>query len=88
MIFKAIFAQVRAPRAKMAEKCKKALITIIVIDMVIFKVFVKVMTKIVGLDPQDPQFWNSCGSCILNTLLTPRNHEYMDEDKIRHNIDL
>ena len=57
MIFKAIFAQVRAPRAKMAEKCEKALINIIVIDMVIFKVIVKVkiifkvMTKIVGDHP-------------------------------------
>ena len=53
-----IFAQVRAPRAKMAEKCKKVLITVKVIDMVIFKVIVKVKmilkhcTKIVGLDPQ------------------------------------
>ena len=37
MIFKAIFAQVRAPRAKMAEKCEKALITIIVIDMVLIE---------------------------------------------------
>ena len=61
MIFKAIFAQVRAPRAKMAEKCEKALINIIVIDMVIFKVIVKVkiifkvfvnlMKKIVGDHP-------------------------------------
>ena len=66
MIFKAIFAQVRAPRAKMAEKCEKVLFTVKVIDIVIFKVifkvkiifkvfvkvFVKVMKKIVGLDPQ------------------------------------
>ena len=48
----------------MAEKCKKAVININVIDMVILKVFVKffvkvfvkvivtIMTKIVGLDPQ------------------------------------
>ena len=45
----------------MAEKCEKALINIIVIDMVIFKVivkvkiifkvFVKVITKIVGAHP-------------------------------------
>ena len=61
----------------MAEKCEKALITIIVIDMVIFKVIVKVkiivkvivkvMKKIVGLDPQDPQ--------CLHTLL-PQHPKY------------
>ena len=69
MIFKAIFAQVRAPRAKMAEKSKSsktidmAIFKVIVKVKIIFKVFVKVfvkvivtvMTKIVGLDPQDPQ---------------------------------
>ena len=72
MIFKAIFAQVRAPRAKMAEKCEKALINIIVIDMVIFKVIVKVkiifkvMKKIVG---DHPHSWTPCYRGILFTLL-------------------
>ena len=32
--FEAIFAQVRAPRAKMAEKCEKVLISVKVIDMI------------------------------------------------------
>ena len=36
-IFKASFAQVRPPQAKMAEKCEKALITIIVIDMLLIE---------------------------------------------------
>ena len=37
MSFQAIFAQVRPPRAKMVEKCEKALITIIVIDMLVIE---------------------------------------------------
>ena len=53
MIFKAIFAQVRAPWAKMAEMCENVLITVKVIDIVLiggpesFQVIVKVLTKIV-----------------------------------------
>ena len=35
LIFKAIFAQVQTPRAKMAEMCKNVLITVKVIDMVL-----------------------------------------------------
>ena len=50
MIFKAIFAQVRAPQAKMAEKCEKDLITIIIIDMVFFKVIVRVMAQVMVME--------------------------------------
>ena len=64
MIFKGILAQVRAPRAKMAEKCENVLITVKVIDMVLiggpesFQVIVKVMEK-------NTTKWNMSGPVCL-----------------------
>ena len=66
MIFKAIFTQVRAPRAKMDEMCEKVLITVKVMNMVLiggpesFQVIVEVMAKTVarpqlGHNPGIPQ---------------------------------
>ena len=71
-IFKTIFAQVQAPRAKMAEKCEKALITIIVIDMLLIEGPESLLQcKKLWIDCGYPHSYTPCGISILITLLTP-----------------
>ena len=75
MIFKAIFAQVRAPWAKIVEKCEKVLITVKVIDMVLIggpesllSLFQSIVQKL-WIDCEYPQSLNPYVISPLFTLL-------------------
>ena len=59
-----------AEKSKSSKTSDMAIFKVIVKVKIIFKVFVKVMTKIVGLDPQDPHSYSSwCGSILITLLI-------------------